>query len=641
MIRPLVAAAALLTVTVLPAHGAAAAPQATPGIVVTGVQPSPGAVEFFVSGRHLPPGSTLAGAQVTVTADGVTLAARGRTVAGTSGQAPARAVVLVLDTSGSMAGARLAAARAAALDYAAAAPADIRLGVVTVSDDAAVALRPTTDRAAYRATISHLAAKGRTALYDGVLTAQELLDTQDLLERRIIVLSDGADTSSRLSAERLLSTVARADSTLDAVAFGAGADRQRLDGLAGATGGRVLAAADAPALRASFRDMAESLTAPMVVRATVPVELAARTAQIRVDVRLGGLAMRADAPVTFRADPAAAPGPVPVVFPGSRSPGPAPTLAVVAAAVFLLALLALRPLFGRGRVRRRLRELDRFVPAGRGAPADAAAGGSGLVRAVMEVSERAVQKPDRHRRLELMLDRAGSSLRPAEWQLIRLGCALGGAVALPVVLPWWAGVPGGLLAGWGAAGLHLRLRATRRARSFAAQLPDALQLLVGSLRSGFSLPQSLDALVRDGAEPIAGELGRALAETRLGGDLEEALERVAERNASQDLSWLVMAIRIQREVGGSLSEVLETAVGTMRERARLHRHVRALSAEGRLSAWILFGMPIVLAAWMFAFRREYLRPLYTEPLGLLMLTVSVIGVLIGGVWLRKLVKVEV
>lgn len=641
MIRPLIAAAALLTLTVLPAHGAAAAPAGAPDIVVTGVQPSPGAVEFFVSGRHLPAGSTLAGAQVTVTADGVTLAARGRTVAGTSGKTPARAVVLVLDTSGSMAGARLAAARAAALDYAAAAPADIRLGVVTISDDAAVALKPTTDRAAFRATISHLAAEGRTALYDGVRAAQELLDAQEVLERRIVVLSDGADTSSKVSAERLLTAMARADASLDAVAFGAEADRQRLADLAGVTGGRVLTAGDAPALRASFRDMAEDLSAPMVVRAVVPAELAGRPTLLRVRLRLGDLELGADAPVTFRADPAAGAAPPPMTLAGPAPSGPVPTLAVVVVAIFGSVLLALRPLLGRGRVRRRLRELDRFVPARRGAPAEAAAGGNGLVRAVMEVSERAVRKPDRHRRLELMLDRAGSSLRPAEWQLIRLGCAVAGAVALPALLPWWAGIPGGLLAGWGAAGLHLRLRAARRVRSFANQLPDALQLLVGSLRSGFSLPQSLDALVRDGAEPIAGELGRALAETRLGGDLEESLERVAERNASQDLSWLVMAIRIQREVGGSLSEVLETAVGTMRERARLHRHVRALSAEGRLSAMILFGMPIVLGAWMFVFRRDYLRPLYTEPLGLLMLSASVVGVLIGGVWLRKLIKVEV
>jgi Flp pilus assembly protein TadB len=103
----------------------------------------------------------------------------------------------------------------------------------------------------------------------------------------------------------------------------------------------------------------------------------------------------------------------------------------------------------------------------------------------------------------------------------------------------------------------------------------------------------------------------------------------------------VMAIRIQREVGGNLSEVLETAVTTMRDRSRLIRHIRALSAEGRLSALVLIGMPIVLGAWMFVFRRDYLRPLYTEPMGLLMLGGSIVMVIIGGLWLRKLVQVRV
>ncbi|GGQ75696.1 type II secretion system F family protein [Couchioplanes azureus] len=646
MIRPLVAAAFALAATMLSAGGAAAAPPGSPGIVLTGLQPSPGAVEFFVSGHDLPAGTTLAGARWTATADGVTFGAESRPVAGTPARAPARAVVLVLDTSGSMAGARLVAARAAALDYAAAAPADVRLGVVTVSDAAAVALEPTTDRAAFGRTVEGLAARGRTALYDGISLAGNLLDPRrnpaadGFLERRIVVLSDGADTSSRLSADRLLSGAARVDATMDAVAFGADADRRRLADLTGVTGGRVLTAGDAKALRASFRGMAENLSAPVVVRAGVPGDLAGRSTVLRVEARLGTLVLTAEAPVTFRADPAGGSGPLPVLAPASRPAGPGFMLAVVAVAIFGATLLAARPLAARGRVQRRLGELDRFAPVRRGAPAEAP-DGNGLVRAVMEASERAVREPDRRKRLELALDRAGSSLRPAEWQLIRLGCAVGGAVALLTVLPWWAAMPGGMLAGWCGSGLYLRLRATLRTRAFADQLPDALQLLVGSLRSGFSLPQSLDALVRDGAEPIAGELGRALAETRLGGDLEEALERVAERNASQDLSWLVMAIRIQREVGGSLSEVLETAVATMRDRARLHRHVRALSAEGRLSALILLSMPIVLGAWMFVFRREYLRPLYTEPLGLLMLGASVTGVLIGALWLRKLVKVEV
>ncbi|GAB1640779.1 hypothetical protein KRMM14A1259_12020 [Krasilnikovia sp. MM14-A1259] len=637
----MLATACLLALAVLPAGRAAAAPDATSGLVVTGVQPSPGAVEFFVTGRS----TSLTGAQVSVSADGVVLETRARQVAATSGGAPPRAVVLVLDTSGSMAGARLAAARAAALDYAAAAPPEVRLGLVAVAEQATVELTPTADRAAFGAAVSRLAAAGHTALYDGIQAAEDLLDERrnrtaaTFVERRIVVLSDGADTSSHVAPDRLLATVTRAEATLDAVAFGRDADRQRLGDLASAGSGRVLRATDATALRSAFRGMAQSLSVPLLVRATVPPQLSGRTTTLQVRARIGAQTVAAAVPVAFRADPAAARAPQPFRFAGVRGGGPATTILVVAVVIFAAALLALGPTLAGRPVQQRLRELDRFAPSGRRGPEGT--DGNGLVRAALAVSERAVRRPDRRQRLELALDRAGSPLRAAEWQLIQLGCAAGGALGLLPVLPWWIALPAGALCGWKGSALYLRLRATRRARSFANQLPDALQLLVGSLRSGFSLPQALDALVRDGGEPIAGELGRALAETRLGGDLEEALDRVGERNASQDMSWLVMAIRIQREVGGNLAETLETAVTTMRERARLHRHVRALSAEGRLSAMILLGMPIVLGAWMFVFRRDYLRPLYTEPLGLMMLTGSVVGVVVGALWLRKLVQVEV
>ncbi|HEX8628018.1 MAG TPA: type II secretion system F family protein, partial [Catenuloplanes sp.] len=307
-------------------------------------------------------------------------------------------------------------------------------------------------------------------------------------------------------------------------------------------------------------------------------------------------------------------------------------------------LLVVQPLFGGNSIQRRLRQLDRFTATNTRRPAgnvNPASGDSPVLRAALAVSERALQSPGRRERVELALDRAGSSLRVAEWQLIRAGVSAGAAVVLVVLLPWWAGLPLGLLAGWFGSAQYLKMRAGRRAGKFAEQLPEALQLVVGSLRSGFSLPQSIDSLVREGADPVAGELGRAIAETRLGGDLESALERVGQRNGSQDVEWLVMAIRIQREVGGNLSEVLETAVNTMRERARLARHVRALSAEGRLSAMVLFGMPVVLTLFMFAVRRDYLRPLYTEPMGLLMMGCSVVMMAVGAVWLRKLVQVVV
>jgi tight adherence protein B len=189
--------------------------------------------------------------------------------------------------------------------------------------------------------------------------------------------------------------------------------------------------------------------------------------------------------------------------------------------------------------------------------------------------------------------------------------------------------------------LVLRFLAGRRAAAFERLLPQALMLVSTSLRSGFGLPQALDSIAKDSAEPIAKEFSRALAETRIGTDIADALERMANRMGSKSMAMAVIAIRIQREVGGNLAETLETTAKTLRERESLHRQIRALSAEGRLSAYILIALPIGLFLYMMWVNYEYIALLWTTGLGLAMLIGSII-LLIGGIfWMRKVVQIEV
>jgi tight adherence protein B len=203
------------------------------------------------------------------------------------------------------------------------------------------------------------------------------------------------------------------------------------------------------------------------------------------------------------------------------------------------------------------------------------------------------------------------------------------------------GVLIGAVGGWLVTALWLSARTRKRSSHFAEQLPDVLQLVASSLRSGFSLGQALDGVVHDGVQPAAGEIARALTEARLGGELEDSLDRVATRMRSQDLAWVVMAIRISREVGGNLAEVLMTTVHTVRERGQLARQVRALSAEGRLSAHVLVAMPVGVGLWLFTVRRDYMRPLYTTAPGIAMLVMACLGLVVGSWWLSRVVKVQV
>jgi len=309
---------------------------------------------------------------------------------------------------------------------------------------------------------------------------------------------------------------------------------------------------------------------------------------------------------------------------------------LLAGAVFLVAYAVLDALFGRTPFQRRLESLRRF--AVRRPPA------KGLLLAVLRAEVvRAGNRLARLRRFNdsALLDAAAMPVRPSEWLVVRAGSALAVALVLGLLLPWFVGVPAGLAAGFLIPNALMQGRVERRKRRFAEELPETLQMLVSGLRSGFTLQHGIENAVRDSEGPVSAELRRAISETRLGAELEDALEGVGVRTGNQDMRWLVMAIRLQREVGGNLSEVLQTTADTMRDREELRRNVRSLSAEGRLSATILLAMPVTIGAWMFVFRNEYIRPLYTERLGLVMLAIAGGLLVTGGLWLRRVIRVEV
>jgi tight adherence protein B len=173
-----------------------------------------------------------------------------------------------------------------------------------------------------------------------------------------------------------------------------------------------------------------------------------------------------------------------------------------------------------------------------------------------------------------------------------------------------------------------------------AQLPDMLSLLAGTLRAGYSLMQGVEAVSQEVAEPMGLELRRVVTESRLGRPLEEALDGVGERMGSPDFAWAVMAIRIQREVGGNLSELLLTVADTMVQRERLRRDVAALTAEGRVSAYVLIALPIGLGAVMFVMNKEYTEKLLTTTLGNVLLGMAVVSATIGYFWMRKIINIK-
>ena len=610
---------------------------------ITEVTTTGGKLRLVFAADALPDGVTLDPASVRVTIGGQQVESKAVPVTGAS---VSRAAELVIDTSGSMRGEGITGAKAAALAFVGAVPGDVRVGLVTFSDRAAVSVKPTLDRAALRNAINRLQPTGETALYDGVLLGLRELGTGGT--RTLLVLSDGADTSSTASLDGVLQRAGSANATINTVAFqteeGTATALRRI---ATAGHGRAIAASRAGDIGAAFRQAARAISNQVVVTADIPPSVSGNVS-VAVSATAGAETLTDDVVASVRAvERPVDTGPRSIdVDTGFLSEGAFyVTLGVLFVAllvVFVLAFGAFAQEGRRGRVRRRL---SLYTLTGR-APVEerevSALGDSSVARSAVDLAGRFVKQRDLELVLARMLERAGSALKPAEWLLIHAGATIGSALLL--LLLSGGGLAATLLGfvlGFVGPYLYLSIKGTRRTAQFLAQMPDTLQLLSGSLSAGYSLPQAIDAVVREGAQPISGEFNRAIVESRLGVPIEDALETIAGRMASKDFEWVVMAIRIQREVGGNLAELLTTVANTMRERERVRRQVKVLSAEGRLSAWVLGGLPPLFAVYLVLVRPNYIRPLYTDAIGIVMLIV--IGLIFGAgvLWMRKVVRVEV
>jgi Flp pilus assembly protein TadB len=527
---------------------------------------------------------------------------------------PVRAVMIVLDVDGSLAGWAFRHERRAAIDYLNALPNDVRAGLITFNGRAFPVQPLTADRSKLTAVLRNINMIGgySTGLYKAIPLAHlALRRLGNGAVTRILVLSD-AEFPNNAHPLPITSKL-----KVDVAIFRHDIDDQAtlLAALAGSSGGRSVNANEG---RSFYLYRVTALASAFPALNPGP----------------------SVTPTPARSTPAAVVGP-------SRAPGPdsqwqgGMTLVTALGVIFLSIMLIswlvisrvsqlvhdrrLSGLFAHYGPRRALRPAREDRPA---------------VRAAVDLTSKVLRSSNSG--LGGRLEMAGVAKQPGEWALIA-GCA-GLAFALIVLALTGnvlVAVPLGALAGLAGNRAALRIIAGRRRTAFSDQLPELLQLLSGSLRSGFSFPQALDGVVRENVQPAAAEFGRALAESRIGLGIDVALEAIANRMDSDDLRWTVMAVRIHRQVGGNLAEVLESTAHTMRERAAMRGHVRALSAEGRLSAYILVGLPIVIGGWLFATDRAYVRPLYTSPIGITMVAVAFGMILVGTVWMRNVIKVEV
>jgi tight adherence protein B len=618
----------------------AAPAHAADGASIDHAQLTKGAVKLLVS----VPGS----ARVDLSSVAVTVG--GRTAEATAEAASAsddvmRTTVLAIDTSNSMKGRRIAEAKRAALAYLDTVPANVDVGLVTFDDTVRTLLAPGTDRAAARAAIDGLTLAQNTVLYDGVTAAVRAAGTTG--QREVLLLSDGKDTSGQ-KLDDVLGTIRSAGVKVDVVSLQqSDADSLPLNQMAAAGKGTMLSAGDPSALTAAYAKEAKVLARQVLVTVTVPAGQKATDADVAVTLSSGGQSYTGSAFLAVRAtsDQAAPAGNKLERVTALDIPQPVMWGAAGAIGLGLLVIVYTLIFAGSGHREPTLEDhLDTYGAAGTGAQAkpDKPTNASLADQAKGMAAKALANNRGLEARIAHQLEAAGLALKPAEWVLIHAGVAVGAAVigglvsaGNPLLIVLFLAL--GAVGPWG----YLIVTRGRRVRAFNHSLADTLQLMSGSLSAGLSLAQSIDTVVREGSEPISSEFKRVIVEARLGVPLEDALEGVAARMESKDFAWVVMAIRIQREVGGNLAELLNTVAATLREREYLRRHVQALSAEGRLSSWILGGLPPVFVGYVTLTKPAYMHPLFSTVVGLIMCVVMAVLLVVGIVWMSKVAKVEV
>jgi tight adherence protein B len=238
------------------------------------------------------------------------------------------------------------------------------------------------------------------------------------------------------------------------------------------------------------------------------------------------------------------------------------------------------------------------------------------------------------------LARANLKLRVAEYYYIRIGASLGLGVLLFVFRDPLSGVIGFIL-GYFLPRFWVGRRIGGRLSSFNKQLPDTITLLSNSLRAGSSFLQSIELVSREGAPPMSEEMGRVVREVNLGLGMEEALHNLVRRIKSDDLDLMVTAIGIQQQVGGNLAEILDTIAFTIRERVRIKGEINTLTAQGRVSGYLVAFLPIGLGVALNAINPAFMAPLFTETIGRILIGVGAVMMFIGFLAIRKITDIKV
>jgi len=549
-------------------------------------------------------------------------------------------VVLVIDTSISMRGGPLNNALKAARAFAVQRNPKQQFGIVTFNQAPTVLLPLTTDQAQIDAALSKTPALNQgTRIYDAVDAAVSMLRTKHIDAGSIVLLSDGADTGSAATSDSVSSAARLGHVRLFTVGLRSRFfEKKTLVQLAAGGGGRYAEARAASDLTPIYSSLGSQLASEYLIRYR---SLAGPGKKIAVRVRVDGLQGIAgsayETPSLVIATVPKKPFHPSTASRLWQSPGTMLVIVLLTATLIGLGAMALSGGPRQGTLRRRMAEFVSVpqVPSSRQRPTAV------MTDKLLEGTESLFKGNTWWERFKWELRIAGIVM-PAEQIAVLtvagtiftlfvvrfLSNSLLVAIALSAAVPygvWW----------------YLKRALARRRDRFAEQLPDNLQVLSSALRAGHSFVGALSVVVNDAPEPAKSEFSRVVADEQLGVPIEDALRVVVERMDNRELEQVALVAALQRETGGNTAEVLDRVTDTIRERFELRRTVQTLTAQGRLSRWVLTFLPVALLVVITFINPGYINIMYSSLAGRILLVLAGISVTAGSFVIKRIVNIKV
>ena len=542
-------------------------------------------------------------------------------------------VVLVIDTSDSMHGEPIEGAVAAAQALAAQRGTNQEVAIVAFNSTAQTVLPFTTDAEKIDAALAKAPPLvNGTHIYDATELALTMLAEAKIAAGSVVLLSDGADTGSTASADEVVAQARAGHARIFTVGLHGRAFRpEPLQELAQGTGGAFSEATSADQLETIFQALGGKLASEYLVQYRSPAD---PEQTVHVSVTVSGFEGVLESVYASPAGPVGHSGPFHRSFAEQFWASTAGMVATATAAALLAALAAAlllkRP---RRNLRARMSEFVSLALPGSEEPAKAKE--SALARA-----EKPLEGSSWWIRFNEELEIADIETRAAH-------LLIGTAVATLFVIWIVATISGSLLLG--AVGLFVpflvrgsvKRKLERKRRLFADQLPDNLQVLASALRAGHSLVGALSVVVEDCPEPSRSEFRRIISDEQLGIALDAAFMTVAQRMDNRDLEQVALVAALQRETGGNTAEVLDRVAETVRSRFELRRLVKTLTTQGRMSRWVVSLLPVGLLVLITAINPSYMEPLYTHPLGRILLAFAAAMVVAGSLVIKRIIDIKV